>query len=250
MTDDDILKPGSIRKIMESIEQGFNLIVVNSEIRTSDLSKVLEGRRLKIDADRSYEECDVEALFRDAATYLSFIGGVVIKRKLWLERDRASYFGTEFIHVGVIFQKAGIGRALLVAEPQIAIRFGNAMWSSRGFQIWMFKWPDLVWSFRCVTDASKKTICARHPWKSAKALFYYRALGVFTEDIYWKMLANRSVGFMGWVARLIAAVPVAFANFLGIAYCYMTNGSKLDLYDLLRCRESRLRKWMLKFVHV
>src|SRR5262249_57418214 len=36
--------------------------------------------------------------------YVSFIGCVVIKRDLWLNREKDRHIGSEFIHVGVIFQ--------------------------------------------------------------------------------------------------------------------------------------------------
>ena len=51
------------------------------------------------------------------ASYLSFIGGIIIQRQLWRARDKASYFGSYFIHVGVVFQQPLPGDTLVIAEP-------------------------------------------------------------------------------------------------------------------------------------
>jgi hypothetical protein len=100
----------------------------------------------------------MEHLFIDALNYLSFIGAVVIRRSIWLGRERVLYFGTEFVHVGVIFQKPLPGSALIIAEPFITIRFGYGQWTSRSFEIWMFKWPKLVWSFKDISSEAKRRV--------------------------------------------------------------------------------------------
>ena len=105
--------------------------------------------------NKVYAPTNMECLFIDALHYLSFIGAVVIRRSIWLSRERESYFGTEFVHVGVIFQKPLPGPALIIAEPYIIIRFGNGQWTPRSFEIWMFKWPKLVWSFKHISDRSQ-----------------------------------------------------------------------------------------------
>ena len=82
--------------------------------------------------------------FKDAASYFSFIGCVIIRRSIWMERQRERYFGSLFIHMGVIFQAPIPGRILVVARTLISIRYGNALWRAKEFEIWMFKWPDLL----------------------------------------------------------------------------------------------------------
>ena len=105
MTDDDILKDGVVKKVLDSIDKKYGLIIVNAEVRDVELKNVLEERRLKFDNDRIYRSSDYRQFFIDTAFYLTFIGGVVIKKKLWDERDKTKYFGSLFIHVGVIFQE-------------------------------------------------------------------------------------------------------------------------------------------------
>ena len=48
------------------------------------------------------------------------------------------YFGSCFIHIGVIFQDQLPSDTLVISESFIIIRYGNAQWSDRAFEIWMF----------------------------------------------------------------------------------------------------------------
>lgn len=239
MTDDDLLKPGSIIKVLSLLGGEEDLIVVNSEVRNVDLSVVFENKRLVLDIDRRYRAADSEDFFADIAGYLSFIGCVVIRRACWLARNRFAYYGTLFIHVGVIFQNPPIANVRVIAEPLIIIRYGNAMWTSRSFEIWMFKWPKLIWSFPDFSDTVKRKVCRREPWRSVKALFHNRALGAYTVvefQKYWP-------GDVGKVERVIAYLlsifPASLANFIMVFYfSRLAKPAQIALHDLLYSRNS------------
>jgi len=100
--DDDLLKPGAIQTILCESSRGYEAIIVNAEVRNSDFSSLIEERRLRIKNNRVYGPEQAESFFADTASYLSFIGGVVIKRDSWMERERERYFGSLFVHVGVL----------------------------------------------------------------------------------------------------------------------------------------------------
>jgi len=121
------------------------LIIVNSEVRSKDLSTLIQDQILVHGSDGEYGYSERGKFFILAAKYLSFIGCVIIKRSSWLSRDRASYYGTLFVHVGVIFQSPPIKRIRVIEKPLITIRYSNAMWTARSFDIWMLKWPNLIW---------------------------------------------------------------------------------------------------------
>ncbi|HWV46875.1 MAG TPA: glycosyltransferase family 2 protein, partial [Nitrospira sp.] len=137
MTDDDLLKPGAIRVVLNAIEHHPDLVVLNSEVCNADFSALLTPRFIQLKQDKSYRSDAVDVLFTETAGALSFIGCVVIRRETWMTRMREAYLGTLFIHMGVIFQTPALDQVRVVAEPQISIRYGNAMWTSRGFEIWM-----------------------------------------------------------------------------------------------------------------
>jgi glycosyltransferase involved in cell wall biosynthesis len=241
MTDDDLLRPGAIMKVLSILSGEDDLIVVNSEVRNIDLSVVFENHRLLFDADKKYRQADSEAFFAEIAAYLSFIGSVVIRRTCWLSRDRSAYYGTLFIHVGVIFQNPPIANIRVIAEPLIVIRYGNAMWTPRGFEIWMFKWPKLIWSFPDFSEAVKRKVCRREPWRSAKALFHNRALGAYSVAEFHKFWPNE----IGKVERVIAYVlgvfPASVANFIMVFYfAILVKPAPMALHDLLCSRNAGL----------
>jgi len=246
MTDDDLLLTGSVSRVLDSLDANPDLVVVNAEIQNADFSTVLDTSFLKFSSDREYGEKDSEKFFSEVASYLSFIGGVVIKRQLWLERNRAAYYGTLFVHVGVIFQHPPISRVKVIAEPLIVIRYGNAMWTARGFEIWMFKWPKLIWSFPDFSEQSKSAVSPREPWRMIKKLVLYRAIGGYGVSEYRQFVAAKAPVISRWLYMAIAMFPAAVVNFFASLYCVLVNrNARLGLYDLARSRHAT---WASRFL--
>jgi abequosyltransferase len=232
LSDDDILKPGAVARVLALLEPTLDLLVVNARILNADLSVELIPRILDIADDRFYDLKSSDSFLAEIGDYLSFIGGVVIRRSRWLERERERYFGTLFIHVGVIFQ-APLSRVRVLAEPLILIRYGNAMWTSRGFEIWMFKWPELVWSFDAFSDDAKRRVVPRQPWKKWRRLTLYRAIGIYTHEDYRKYFSSQGRG--GVLQFIIAVLPVAAVNALTALYWFFVNpNARAGIYDLAR----------------
>jgi abequosyltransferase len=222
MTDDDLLEPEALALVLAALEDGPDLVVVNAQVSTADFSRVLTERMLAIEVDREYES-GTQAFFAETANYLSFIGAVVVKRSIWLERSRTAYYGSLFIHVGVLFQAPLPGRIHVLATPLIKIRYGNAMWTPRSFEIWMFMWPALIWSFGGYSDAAKARVSAREPWKILLNLVYRRAVGSYSIVEFEKFVAGKhSVGATAQ-AWLVARVPGPVANFVSGLFCILTN---------------------------
>lgn len=226
LTDDDILKPGAIKTILELLPRNYSLIVVNAEVRDRSLSQLVEIKHLHLDRDTVYPPSAWEAFFIDTVTYLSFIGAVVIDRALWNERMKDPYIGSEFIHIGVIFQKELPNGAFAMAEPCISIRYGNAQWSSRYFEIWMIKWPDLIWSFSTISDAAKSRIITRLPWNSLQALLLMRGCAAYSLAEYNRFIEARlDSNWRRFIAKMAAIVPGIIPNFLFVCF-YRMRGSQ------------------------
>lgn len=206
MTDDDLLKPSALHEVCSHLSDDLDLLIVNSEVANADLTTTLMPRRLNISADRVFFPNEQDELLATAGDLLSFIGSVVMRRETWRERDSLPYLGTEFIHVGIIFQRPLERVALLLAEPLIRIRYGNAQWSSRAFDIWMFKWPDLIWSFGHLSDKAKEMVICCEPFLKIASLIAMKARGCFGWREY-TYLADRR---LGWWLRFCAAVLAAF----------------------------------------
>lgn len=248
MTDDDLLKPGAVKRVLAELDGVRDLIVVNAETKNANLTEILAEKQLVIDDDRLYTISDYEVFFRECCNYLSFIGGVVICREYWMGRDRESFYGTLFIHVGVIFQQPLIKSVYLISDPQIIIRYGNAMWTPRGFEIWSFKWPELVWSFNGLSDEVKLSVCNPAPWKKIKRLLYYRAIGAYSMDDFIKFIYPRTSGVKRYISLSVANFPAALANLILVFYVKLfTRKNRINQYDLLRSQHaSRLSHFLNK----
>jgi glycosyltransferase involved in cell wall biosynthesis len=238
MSDDDVLKPGAVAEVMGHFGKGYELIIVNAEDKDSELRNTIGDRRLPFLVDRVYAPSDADRLFADAAHHLSFIPGVVIRRSLWLSRERAPYFGSLFIHVGVIFQDPLPGEALVVARPLVSVRNANISWAARSFEIWMVKWPELIWSFPAFPDRIKEGICPREPWRGLKPLLTHRAMGSYSLEEYRRWIAPRKAS-AGWksAAWMIAVAPGHLVNALSLLYCTLFQGrNRIPRYNLSNSR--------------
>ncbi len=234
MTDDDLLCPGAVSRVLAACAGDPELVVVNSRVEDSGFTRVLAPRLLDFDGDRAFDRAGEAEFFALAGKYLSFIGAVVIRRDLWLARAREPYYGSLFIHFGVIFQAPGLSNALVLAEPLIRLRYGNSMWSPRGFDIWMRMWPELVWSFERIPEAQRARVCKRQPWQQARKVFMYRAIGVYGMPLFREHYSRLPAGPRS-LLRAIALLPGKLANLLAALYCLFAGGpGRMSLDDLVR----------------
>lgn len=239
MTDDDLLKPGAVDRVMAALDGDVELVIVNTEVRTVDFGGTLRRTLVATDTNPEYASEDADRLFVDTAHALSFIGCVVIRRSFWNARDRAAYYGSLFIHVGVIFQSR-TPLTHVIAESLITIRYGNAMWTPRGFEIWMFKWPSLVWSFGSVSAQAKARISTPEPWRQLRKLWLYRSIGGYARAEYEHYLAQYPMpGYKRLLSRAIAMVPSGLANAMSSLYCGMfARHARMNIYDLSRSQHA------------
>jgi hypothetical protein len=246
MTDDDVLLPGAIATVLGHMREGPDLLVLNAEVADKTLTQILVPRKMRLKEDRDFAPEQQAGLLALAGLSLSFIGSVVIRRSVWQAREQTPYFGTEFVHVGVIFQKPLDRLARVVAQPLIRIRYGNTLWAARSFDIWMFKWPALVWSFPHLSNDSKAAVCPREPWKKTLPLLLMKAQGYFSYRDYQDKLASRP---MFWFTRLHIAATAAFPDvlynaLLSILVPILTPWAKGTRIDLRLSRFDYQKRWL------
>ncbi len=208
-SDDDLLKPGAVATVLARARTGrYDLIVVDAEVWNADFTRCLEKSRMGLAQDREFAPADFPEFFRITINYLSFIGGVVIKRSVWQARDKTPYMGTEFAHIGAIYQRPLAGPVLALAEPLIQIRHGNAQWTARRLEVFVFRWPALVWSFPHCPDSVKQQVVPREYWRRWRTLLLYRGYGAYGPAEYHKYIAAlRAPWWDKAAAWVIARVP-------------------------------------------
>jgi abequosyltransferase len=213
MSDDDLLNPGAVRTVLDETSGGYSLLVVNAEDWNSDFSERVKERRLPFDRNRVYAPSERERFFIDTAHHLSFIPALVIRRDVWLSREREKYFGTWFAHVGVVFQDPLPGDAVLIADPLIRIRNENISWGSNIFEIWAIRWPGLIWSLENIGASSKEKVCPESPAKNWRTLLAYRAIGAYSRREREKFILPGAPGpGFRLLSALISVVPPPLIN--------------------------------------
>ncbi|RCS29036.1 glycosyltransferase family 2 protein [Rhodanobacter denitrificans] len=247
MSDDDLLKPGAIARVLDAIDQGYSLVVVNAELRSLDLSELIDASRLQFGADRTYRANEFDRLFDETSAYLSYIGAVVIRHDVWMAREREPFFGSYFIHEGVIFQHQLPGSSFVIAEPLISIRFGNTQWRPKEFEIRMIRWPALIASLAGVSEDVRHRRYPVEPWRSFKSLFFYRAKGTYDLGEYRRWVRPRVHKLRDRArAFAIACFPGMLANLIGLLFCRLPyRDSNVHLLDM---KASRFfyRNWFKK----
>lgn len=243
-TDDDILNPGAVHAVLEQLDNEYPLIIVNANVKSPKLDVILEAKRLALSHNIVYTQADFEEFLINTAGYMSFIGCVIIRRSIWMERERRGYYGLEFIHLGVIFQEPLQSSVLVIAEPYISIRLGNAQWSERAFEIWMFKWPAIIWGFDCISVSAKAKITPREPWRKLYRLAFLRAEGNFTLNEYRRFIKPKVNLLSRVLIALVVFSPGRVVNFLAIAYYSLrASGSELAFFALRNSRNYWLKPW-------
>lgn len=238
MSDDDLLAPGAVEKVLHACRKGYALIVVNAEDWNVDFSERLGGPRLPIRDDREFHRDRFVELFETVGHYLSFIPGVVVRKEIWSSREKEPYFGTFFAHLAVLFQAPLPGSALVISEPLVRIRNGNVSWSGRSFEIWMARWPSLITSLKALPESSRRKVSDPEPWRNPTKLIEYRAMGAYSLEEYRKWIAPRHPSVLvRAMAIAIAITPGVLVNSLCLGYFFiLAKGRKIPPFHLRTSR--------------
>lgn len=247
-SDDDTLAPGAVAAVLNELEEGDpDLLVVDAEVRDRELDRVFERRRLPFTGRRVYQAGDANRMMADLGEALSFIGSTIVRRATWMARDRRSYYGTLFVHMGMIYQMPPLRKVVAVARALVRIRIANAMWTGRGFEIWMFLWPELIWGFSGYSDEAKCCVVARRPWMQPQKLLVWRAHGVYGLPEFHKHLGHRATGIPRLTMMLIAALPGTLAHPLVVVLLVLKGHSRASsMYQLVEGSRfsSRFSRWL------
>lgn len=236
MTDDDLMKPGAIAVVRVALSRPLSLIIVNWEVKDSSMSRVLWPRLIDFDSDRVYRPEEMDRLFTEMGSALRYIGGIVIERATWLSSTRQSYYGSFYIHVGVIFQKPLPRNCLVIAEPLISFRhasYAAHTYSPQLFATVMIHWPSVVWSLS-LPDAAKNKVCSAQPWRKFGRLLYWRAVGYYSLHEYRQYVRPRLGSIRDSLVPMLAAIfPGLLLNTLFVSYYRFSRSQPNEASELV-----------------
>ena len=238
MTDDDLINDGTLDRLLMEIELGYDLILLEIDCYTKDLAVSLGQHLYQVGSDRVFTPENFQKFWSASGKGLSYIGSVVLRRSIWFEYDRTRYYGSYFVHVGVILESTSITSALIIGYPYIKYRSGNSSWTPRSFEIWNFKWPRVIWESSSLSSQSKECIVHKEPWRRILSVLKSRAMGEYDLRTYTTWLASR----MDWERRIpylmIALVPRTLLNFMLLLFCLIfRNSNSYTIYNLTLSNE-------------
>lgn len=227
LPDDDYIKPGGISAVLATLVSEPSVVFVNFEFKDVSMTRVTQERCLWYDTDRVYGPWELDRLFFELNDLLRYIGAIVIKRSIWLERDRNLYVGSLFSFVGIIFQRRLPGHAHVIAQPYVSYRHGNSHnWSTNGMELMFAKWPSLVASL-AISNEAKKKVHSAEPWKHPYELLIRRGAGQYTMREYRRWIRPQ-LGTIRerFLPYLTAALPGVLVNIMMLAWLRTRTGHK------------------------
>lgn len=224
-TDDDLIKPDAVKKIRELLFKELDLVIINSEICNYDLNRTLKKNALDIQRNLGGTLADFgwDRFFIICGTYITYIGSIAIKKDLWVTKSRSIFYGSRFIHVGVISTIADSTKFAIMSEPLIKIRLGNAEWSNISFKVWTRLWPNLIWTIPKISKETKRKICPKDPSRNLKFLFWLRALGHYSVNEFNAYMSQEPFSVNKILVRIIALIPQNFPRVIYQIYAMVKN---------------------------
>ena len=245
-SDDDLLEPNAISLVKSKIQEDPDLLVVNSSIHSKFFGKILCNNVLQFKKDIFYEQ-NGEKAFLDLASYLSFIGAIVVKRDFWLSRKRRIYHGSAFAHLGVLFQNPLPDKVYFIAEPLIKIRYGNSEWAPRGFNIWFKQWPNQVMILDDLPYELRKKVANNSIIGLIKFCLLYRAMGLFDHDVYKLSVKGEQTNLVELILKLISLIPIKLLNMIFTIWFLKNDTSLVNIYRLSNSLgATSFSKWISK----
>lgn len=235
LSDDDFVRADAVCCIIDALKSDeIDLLLVEHDVIDASLKKLLRTDRFPFRGERIYGPADANDLLADAGSMASFIGSTIIRRSAWISRAKDPYIGSMFVHVGVIFQPPTMNRVKLLADPLVTLRAGNNAWRPRGFEIWAFNWPRLIWNLTGYSDNAKKAVVLKEPWRNLVWLMAFRGLGAYNYQQYKKHLSNRNTVFWRFLLVMVSIFPGRLANFMAVcALALLGKGDTDRMYDLI-----------------
>ena len=206
VADDDRPVAESAIRILHAIASSPELVLINASVHNLDYTRMLSGTLIPDGAGESQIlNADISALSAMSAL-LTYIGSIVIRRDLWLNSRPERFFGTEFVHVGVILSALPIKQIQVIRDPLVQIRYGQAHWKMRYAQIWWKNWERLILSF-IENEEDHRLWGISHGKKRLVNIFLAKALGGVTRNDLRERTQTYSLLFRGLLRIVLLCSP-------------------------------------------
>jgi hypothetical protein len=228
-SDDDIVNGFDVNIIIEKIQQykNYDLLLVNASVYNLNFSEIIQNKFIEYndsEGDNSQE------LFDRFISYLSFFGGCIISRSYWIKSEPEKYYGSLFVHIGVIFSSISI-KWYWISEPFVKIRYGNASWQKNSLEVWLTLWPNLLTKLNNINRSKLAKHISLSPFSHFKKFILFKALGLYNNKKAKNVFKLYNNIYLIIIQYIVSIIPQRICYFISLKIAIMYN-KKTILYDL------------------
>jgi abequosyltransferase len=225
--DDDLLVEGALDKIISHLKRlSPDILIVNS--LSFDDSGIIETSRTVLDSSKIYGPKDQDDFLKELGGYITYLGGVVIRRELWVRYFRPEMVGSYFAHIDTVCSAKVGGTAYYMADPAIKMRLHSQTWTSKHYEIWNVFFPRVIWNLKGYSEAAKGVVTPQQLINSLKSMLSSRAYGRFNIKIYRDVIlsSHDTTNVTKFIGFLIAYLPQTLFRYLYIYYVILIRNER------------------------
>ena len=217
--DDDLIVPGILKKIKSFLKKNNpSLVILNSKSFRD--KEIIEESRLPKGLKSIYEEYENDLFLSDLVGYLTYVGGILVDRELWIENYDKSKIGSFFAHITCITAIKNNRTVHYFAQPAIKMRLGSQTWIDQSFLIWHKLYPEIIWGLENYNFKAKRNVIHPNPLNSLKSMIASRSYGRLTLYNYKKFIfPEKTISIKNKVLILIISiVPKKLLSFCYVSF--------------------------------
>ena len=220
--DDDILVTGILKKIINFLKSKEpNLLICNSKAFSE--KGIIESKRMPKNKDLLYRKDDNDKFLIDMGGYLTYVGAIIVNKKLWIENYKKSKIGSFFAHIDCIGAIKNNREVYFFGEPSIKMRLGSQTWLNQSFQIWYLFYPEIIWGLENYSFYAKQKVIPRVPLNSLKLMLAARAYGRIDFQIFKEFVlkSQKVIAFNKFIILIIVILPSKLLSRIYLLYIYL-----------------------------
>jgi hypothetical protein len=225
--DDDLIVEGALDKVINHlIDFSPDILILNS--LSFDKSGVIEDSRTVLEKSKNYGPTDNDIFLTELGGYLTYVGGIVIRRELWIKYFRSEMVGSYFAHIDAVCTAKVDRTAAYISDPCIQMRLHNQTWTSKHYQIWNILFPKTIWGLSGYSEFAKSSVTPQILINSLKAMLSSRAYGRFNIKIYREVILNNldANNITKLIGLIVALLPQWILSFVYRSYIILIKNER------------------------
>lgn len=162
--DDDIVEESTIDELINALDKNYKILVLNR--------RGFNG--LSIESDLEYSSKEI--ILSEKGGHISYISTLVISKEVSEDFDFCNYYGSEFIHLGLIFEylaKHETNVLFLSSLTVTTVPSYISTYSNRNFDLFIYKFYDIVFSLPSNYSIESKISCVRNNLTYYSLSYYF-----------------------------------------------------------------------------